>query len=73
MVFDIVINTPMYGISLAVWMLRENEMRIVDAESRGLWFLAKEFPLEDFFILDFAQIFVNTLHKFCFCTNIALD
>ena len=49
MVFDIVINTPMYGISLAVWMLRENEMRIVDAESRGLWFLAKEFPLEDFF------------------------
>ena len=57
MVFDIVINTPMYGISLAVWMLRENEMRIVDAESRGLWFLAQEFSHEDFFILYFAQMF----------------
>ena len=67
MVFDNVINTPMYGISLAaVWMLRENEMRYVDKESRGLWFLAKEFPLEDFFYSIFCSNFCKYTSQILF-------
>ena len=67
MVFDIVINTPMYGISLAaVWMWRENEMRIVDAKVEGCGFWLKSFHLKIFFHSIFCSNFCKYTSQILF-------
>ena len=49
MVFNIVIKCRLFGITLAAqWMSREEEeMKRADAGSRGPWFPAQEFTLEE--------------------------